>query len=167
MGQAQHVCWHFACFGFAEDVTVTYQDQSAVAVPLFPPTLSFLLTSGSWQMSDLVRKSMGDLKLSGPTAHIFLCCPDRPRFPLLRGRAALAMIGNSMIAAFSTERFAAEVSLLSVLKAAEVNRDLNAIGHGKCAEMKAHEDTWKGERHSGTWRDYCCIWGRHRRSSTF
>ncbi|CAM9354156.1 unnamed protein product [Ectocarpus fasciculatus] len=68
---------------------------------------------------------------------------DREHFPLLRDRAALAAVGDSMLSALSSDRFSAEVGGRDPPVPTRANREFNAVCYGAQAKMQEHRDTWK------------------------
>ncbi|CBJ30952.1 expressed unknown protein [Ectocarpus siliculosus] len=68
---------------------------------------------------------------------------DREHFPLLRDRAALAAVGDSMLSALSSDRFSGEVGGRDPPVPTRANREFNAVCYGAQAKMQEHRDTWK------------------------
>ncbi|CAM9415593.1 unnamed protein product [Scytosiphon promiscuus] len=68
---------------------------------------------------------------------------DREHFPLLKNRAALAAVGDSMLSALSSERFTEMVGGRDPPVPTRANREFNAVCYGAEASMQEHRDTWK------------------------
>ncbi|CAB1110705.1 unnamed protein product [Ectocarpus sp. CCAP 1310/34] len=68
---------------------------------------------------------------------------DREHFPLLRDRAGLAAVGDSMLSALSSDRFSGEVGGRDPPVPTRANREFNAVCYGAQAKMQEHRDTWK------------------------
>ncbi|CAM9665446.1 unnamed protein product, partial [Hapterophycus canaliculatus] len=68
---------------------------------------------------------------------------DREHFPLLKNRAALAAVGDSMLSALSSERFSEMVGGRDPPVPTRANREFNAVCYGAEAKMQEHRDTWK------------------------
>lgn len=69
---------------------------------------------------------------------------DRTHFPLVQDRAALAAIGDGMLAALSSERFSGFVGGRKSPVPTEANREFTAVCYGDDAKMDKHTDSWKG-----------------------
>lgn len=69
--------------------------------------------------------------------------------PLINERAALAAVGDGMLAALSSERFSEAVEGRAPPVHVGANRDFTAVCYGNRAKMVKHLDTWKGAVSSG------------------
>lgn len=69
---------------------------------------------------------------------------DRTHVPLIDERAALATVGDGMLAALSSERFSEAVEGRAPPVQVGANRDFTAVCYGNHAKMDKHRDTWKG-----------------------
>ena len=69
---------------------------------------------------------------------------DRTHVPLINERAALAAVGDGMLAALSSERFSDAVEGRAPPVHVGANRDFTAVCYGNRAKMDKHRDTWTG-----------------------